>query len=62
MTIGYVNINRLAKRIIGPEAGKPSLMIEEKIGCLPVVEDNLLVGLITATNVLVQEVEECDQR
>ena len=37
-------------------------MTEEKIGCRPVVEDNLLVGLITATNVLVQEVEECDQR
>ena len=62
MTIGYVNINRLSKRIIVQEAGKPNLMIEEKIGCLPVVEDNLLVGLITATNVLVQAVEECGQR
>ncbi len=28
------------------------MMIEEKIGCLPVVEDNLLVGLITETDVL----------
>jgi CBS domain-containing protein len=35
------------------------LMVEEKIGCLPVVEDNLLVGLITETDVMMQYVKEC---
>jgi predicted transcriptional regulator len=35
------------------------LMVEEKIGCLPVVEDNLLVGLITETDILMQYVKEC---
>jgi CBS domain-containing protein len=35
-------------------------MIEEKIGCLPVVEEgNLLVGLITETDVLMQYIQEC---
>jgi CBS domain-containing protein len=38
------------------------MMIEEKIGCLPVVEDNLLVGLITETDVLLQYVKECEKR
>ena len=38
------------------------MMIEEKIGCLPVVEDNLLVGLITETDVLMQYVKECEKR
>jgi CBS domain-containing protein len=35
------------------------IMIEEKIGCLPVVEDNRLVGLITETDILAQYVKEC---
>jgi CBS domain-containing protein len=38
------------------------MMIEEKIGCLPVVEDNLLVGLITETDVLMQYIKECEKR
>ena len=38
------------------------MMIEEKIGCLPVVEDNRLVGLITETDVLMQYVKECEKR
>jgi CBS domain-containing protein len=38
------------------------MMIEEKIGCLPVVEDNLLVGLITETDVLMQYVKECGSK
>jgi len=38
------------------------MMIEEKIGCLPVVEANLLVGLITETDVLLQYVKECEKR
>ena len=35
------------------------MMIEEKIGCLPVVEDDRLVGLITETDVLLQYIKEC---
>lgn len=31
-----------------------ALMVERKIGCLPVVEDGKLVGLITETDILVQ--------
>jgi acetoin utilization protein AcuB len=38
------------------------MMIEEKIGCLPVVENNLLVGLITETDVLMQYIKECEKR
>ena len=38
------------------------IMIEEKIGCLPVVENNLLVGLITETDVLMQYIKECEKR
>lgn len=38
------------------------MMIEEKIGCLPVVENNLLVGLITETDVLLQYIKECEKR
>ena len=30
------------------------LMLEKKIGCLPVVEDDQLVGLVTETDVLLQ--------
>lgn len=33
------------------------LMVEKKIGCLPVVEDNRLVGLVTETDIL-REVAE----
>jgi len=38
------------------------IMIEEKIGCLPVVEDNRMVGLITETDILMQYVKECSKR
>jgi CBS domain-containing protein len=37
------------------------IMIDEKIGCLPVVEDNRLVGLITETDILAQYVKECEK-
>jgi CBS domain-containing membrane protein len=35
------------------------IMVEEKIGCLPVVDDARLVGLITETDILMQYVEVC---
>jgi predicted transcriptional regulator len=35
------------------------LMVEKKIGCLPVVENDRLVGLITETDVLVQYLKDC---
>jgi predicted transcriptional regulator len=35
------------------------LMVEKKIGCLPVVEKDRLVGLITETDVLVQYLKDC---
>jgi len=38
------------------------IMIEEKIGCLPVVEDNRMVGLMTETDILMQYVKECSKR
>ena len=38
------------------------MMIEEKIGCLPVVDGTLLVGLITETDVLMQYIKECGKR
>lgn len=37
------------------------IMIEEKIGCLPVVEDSRLVGLITETDILQQYLKECSK-
>jgi len=37
------------------------MMMEEKIGCLPVVEDNRLVGLITETDILMQYLKECSK-
>ena len=36
-----------------------ALMVERKIGCLPVVQDNKLLGLITETDILMQYVKEC---
>jgi acetoin utilization protein AcuB len=42
---------------IGPGAAvedAAKVMAEEKIGCLPVVEDNVVVGIITETDMLVQ--------
>ena len=35
------------------------IMVEKKIGCLPVVEGERLVGLITETDILCQYVKEC---
>jgi CBS domain-containing protein len=38
------------------------MMMEEKIGCLPVVEDARLVGLITETDILMQYVKGCEKK
>jgi CBS domain-containing protein len=35
-----------------------ALMVERKIGCLPVVQDDKLLGLITETDILVQYCKE----
>ena len=35
------------------------LMLDHKIGCLPVVENDRLVGLITETDILVQYLKDC---
>ena len=35
-----------------------SLMVERKIGCLPVVEEDRLVGLITETDIMTQYCKE----
>jgi predicted transcriptional regulator len=35
------------------------IMVDQKIGCLPVVEDEHLVGLITETDILTQYLKEC---
>lgn len=35
------------------------IMVEQKIGCLPVVEEERLVGLITETDILVQFLKIC---
>ena len=47
---------------ISPEAklfDAVKLMIDEKIGCLPVVEDDRLVGLITETDIMRQYLQVC---
>lgn len=38
------------------------IMMQEKIGCLPIVQENMLVGLITETDILMQYVKECSQK
>jgi CBS domain-containing protein len=35
------------------------LMVERKIGCLPVVEEARLVGLLTETDVLLRYLQDC---
>lgn len=35
------------------------LMVDQKIGCLPVVENKSLVGLITETDILVEYLKVC---
>ena len=35
------------------------IMVDQKIGCLPVVENDRLVGLITETDIMVQYLQEC---
>ncbi|MFH1595949.1 MAG: CBS domain-containing protein [Pseudomonadota bacterium] len=35
------------------------IMVDQKIGCLPVVEGERLVGLITETDILCQYLKEC---
>ncbi len=37
------------------------LMLERKIGCLPVVENERLVGLITETDMLLQFLKMCEE-
>ena len=37
-------------------------MVEKKIGCLPVVENDRLVGLITETDILLQYLKDCAGR
>jgi acetoin utilization protein AcuB len=37
------------------------LMLDHKIGCLPVVDNDRLVGLITETDILVQYMKDCGQ-
>jgi CBS domain-containing protein len=37
------------------------LMVDRKIGCLPVVENDRLVGLITETDVMIQYLRECGE-
>ena len=37
-----------------------AVMVEKKIGCLPVVENDSLVGLITETDIMVQYLKDCD--
>jgi CBS domain-containing protein len=47
---------------ISPEAGvcdAVKIMMNQKIGCLPVVEDNHLVGLITETDIMLQYLKLC---
>jgi CBS domain-containing membrane protein len=47
---------------ISPEAklyDAVNLMIEKKIGCLPVVEDDRLVGLITETDIMRHYLQVC---
>ncbi len=47
---------------VSPEDGvchAVRLMVDRKIGCLPVVEGERLVGLITETDILVQYLKEC---
>ena len=34
-------------------------MMDKKIGCLPVVEDERLVGLITETDIMLQFLKNC---
>jgi CBS domain-containing protein len=35
------------------------IMVERKIGCLPVVDKDRLVGLITETDIMMQYLKEC---
>ena len=35
------------------------IMVDRKIGCLPVVENERLVGLITETDIMLQYLKEC---
>ena len=47
---------------IGPEmelCEAVRLMVERKIGCLPVVENERLVGLITETDIMLQYLKDC---
>ena len=47
---------------ISPEAGvceAVRTMMDKKIGCLPVVENDRLVGLITETDILLQYLKDC---
>jgi len=48
--------------IVSPETNlcdAVRIMVDKKIGCLPVVENERLVGLITETDILVQYLKDC---
>jgi CBS domain-containing protein len=47
----------MKKRVVTVRAGMPikdaaHLMADKKIGCVPVVDDRTLIGLVTTTNIL----------
>jgi CBS domain-containing protein len=47
----------MKKRVVTVSAGMPikdaaHLMADKKIGCVPVVDDRVLIGLVTTTNIL----------
>jgi len=47
---------------VGPETAlceAVRLMMDRKVGCIPVVEDNCLVGLITETDIMLQFLKNC---
>ena len=49
---------------ISPEApacDAALIMVQQKIGCLPVVEGDRLMGLITETDIMLQYVRMCQQ-
>ena len=57
LTVKDVMVKSTDLSTIGPEAtieDAAKVMAEKKIGCLPVVEENVVVGIITETDMLVQ--------
>ena len=57
LTVKDVMVKGKDLNTIGPDAtieDAAKIMAEKKIGCLPVVEENVVVGIITETDMLVQ--------